>query len=309
MLIASTAKAGVGLNIQDRMCALHHMDAPWRPADVTQREGRLVRQGNQFDQVEIFRYAAIGTFDAFSWQVLERKQSFIEQLCSLRPGQRRITDLDADIRASFRNVKAIASGDVRLIREIELEEKVREMTRSQAAHAKAAARARGRIESRREDIGRYRAQLGILDELATRRPGRVRCRCRRPRCSATADGERDRRPCRRRAAHNLVARAITTRDRVPDRPPSTAHRSLRGATSGDYAVVALGAPIAAANRLQPARARQGDDGPAACANLLSKRREDLRTLSAAGWRTLTPTSRSSPRNPNANGRTPTSSLS
>ena len=237
VLIASTAKAGVGLNIQDRMCALHHMDAPWRPADVTQREGRLVRQGNQFDEVEIFRYAAIGTFDAFSWQVLERKQSFIEQLCSLRPGQRRVTDLDADIRASFRNVKAIATGDIRLVREIELEQRVDDMHRSQSAHRSATGRARHRIDRRHDDIATFESALGRLAEVGAADPATAQAEP-----SEAVFRDADGRVIAERAdieMRHLVARALRARDRGPlgtiNGAPIHAWRN-----AGDFAVVAIG---------------------------------------------------------------------
>src|SRR5690606_15054578 len=84
VLIGSTEKMGVGTNVQARAIALHHVDAPWRPSDVTQREGRLVRQGNQNDQVQVFRYATEGSFDAYMWGTLARKAAFIEQVLSGR---------------------------------------------------------------------------------------------------------------------------------------------------------------------------------------------------------------------------------
>ncbi len=166
VLIASTARAGVGLNIQDRMVALHHLDAPWRPADVTQRVGRMLRQGNHYDEVSEFRYASVGTFDSYTWQTLERKQGFIEQLCSLRPGQRRITDLDADVRKGFRNVKAIASGDPRMLREIELADRVQELQTSQNAHRTGVLRAGRELTVRRDDLVLYGEWAQLLEGLA-----------------------------------------------------------------------------------------------------------------------------------------------
>lgn len=76
ILIGSTFKLGLGVNVQDRLIALHHLDVPWRPADMTQREGRILRQGNRNKTVSIFRYITEGSFDAYSWQLLETKTAF-----------------------------------------------------------------------------------------------------------------------------------------------------------------------------------------------------------------------------------------
>lgn len=82
ILLGSTFKLGLGVNIQDRLIALHHIDVPWRPADMTQREGRIIRQGNMNSKVFIYRYITEGSFDAYSWQLLETKQRFITDLLS-----------------------------------------------------------------------------------------------------------------------------------------------------------------------------------------------------------------------------------
>ena len=75
-LIGSTSKMGAGTNVQDRLIALHHLDVPWRPSDIEQQEGRILRQGNRNRKVKIFRYVTEGTFDAYSWQLIENKQKF-----------------------------------------------------------------------------------------------------------------------------------------------------------------------------------------------------------------------------------------
>ena len=80
VLIGSTWKLGVGVNVQDHLIAIHHLDVPWRPSDMTQREGRIIRQGNLNDKVFVYRYVTEGTFDAYSWQLLETKQRFINKL-------------------------------------------------------------------------------------------------------------------------------------------------------------------------------------------------------------------------------------
>ena len=82
VLIGSTSKLGTGVNVQERLVAIHHLDIPWKPSDIVQREGRLIRQGNTNDKVFRFRYITAGTFDAYSWQLLENKQRFISQFMS-----------------------------------------------------------------------------------------------------------------------------------------------------------------------------------------------------------------------------------
>ena len=77
VLLGSTAKMGAGTNVQTRLAALHHIDCPWRPADIEQREGRILRRGNSFKKVKLFKYVTEGTFDAYNWSILENKQKFI----------------------------------------------------------------------------------------------------------------------------------------------------------------------------------------------------------------------------------------
>src|SRR5262249_40880871 len=80
VLIGSTSKLGTGTNVQKRLCALHHLDAPWKPAEVEQRDGRILRQGNDWPEVAIYRYVTEGSFDAYMWQTLETKARFIAQI-------------------------------------------------------------------------------------------------------------------------------------------------------------------------------------------------------------------------------------
>ena len=94
VLIGSTAKMGPGMNVQDRLIALHHLDVPWKPSDIEQQEGRIIRQGNMFPQVKIFRYITKGTFDAYSWQLLENKQKFISQIMTSKSPVRSADDID-----------------------------------------------------------------------------------------------------------------------------------------------------------------------------------------------------------------------
>ena len=112
ILIGSTAKLGLGVNIQDKLIALHHLDIPWRPADMRQREGRIIRQGNTNPEVFIYRYITEGSFDAYSWQLLETKQRFITSLLSGSLGARSSTDIDLDsVVLDYAEVKALAVGN------------------------------------------------------------------------------------------------------------------------------------------------------------------------------------------------------
>lgn len=110
ILIGSTFKLGLGVNIQDRLIALHHIDVPWRPADMTQREGRILRQGNANPQVYIYRYITEGSFDAYSWQLLETKQRFISGLLSGSLTTRSGADIE-DTVLDYAEVKALAVGN------------------------------------------------------------------------------------------------------------------------------------------------------------------------------------------------------
>ena len=107
VLIGSTFKLGIGANVQTKLKAIHHLDVPWRPADMTQREGRILRRGNENNDVIIFRYISEGSFDAYSWQILETKQRFISQFLSGSTYQRSIEDLDDNV-LTYAEVKAIA---------------------------------------------------------------------------------------------------------------------------------------------------------------------------------------------------------
>ena len=110
ILIGSTFKLGLGVNVQDRLIALHHLDVPWRPADMTQREGRILRQGNMNTKVKIFRYITEGSFDAYSWQLLETKARFIAGLLSGSLADRSGSDID-DVVLNYAEVKALAIGN------------------------------------------------------------------------------------------------------------------------------------------------------------------------------------------------------
>lgn len=125
VLIGSTEKMGTGANIQARAIALHHVTAPWRPADIAQREGRILRQGNQNDEVQIFRYVTEHSFDEYSWQTLERKARFINQVMTHNLNERTAEDItQSDEEVSYAQVKAIASGNPLLLEEARLKNQV-----------------------------------------------------------------------------------------------------------------------------------------------------------------------------------------
>ncbi|MCD7735498.1 MAG: DEAD/DEAH box helicase family protein, partial [Lachnospiraceae bacterium] len=110
ILIGSTAKMGAGTNVQDRLVALHHLDVPWKPSDLEQRGGRILRQGNQNKKVKIFRYVTEGTFDAYSWQTLETKQKFISQIMTSKSPVRSAEDVD-DTALTYAEIKALATSN------------------------------------------------------------------------------------------------------------------------------------------------------------------------------------------------------
>ncbi len=119
VLIGSTFKLGLGVNVQERLVAVHHLDIPWRPADMTQRQGRILRQGNTCDSVEIHRYITEGSFDAYSWQLLETKQRFISKLLEGSISERSGSDVD-DTVLSYAEVKALAVGNPLIKKRVEI---------------------------------------------------------------------------------------------------------------------------------------------------------------------------------------------
>lgn len=132
ILLGSTFKLGMGVNVQDRLVAIHHLDVPWRPADMTQREGRILRQGNQNDKVQIFRYITEGSFDAYSWQLLETKQRFISELLEGSLADRSGSDVESTV-LSYAEVKALAIGNPLVKQRVET---ANELSRVLALHRK-----------------------------------------------------------------------------------------------------------------------------------------------------------------------------
>lgn len=123
VLLGSTEKMGTGLNVQDKLIALHNLDAPWRPADLTQRNGRILRQGNENDEVSIFNYITEQTFDAYLWQILEQKQRYISQIMTRRSALRSCEDVD-EVVLQYAEFKALAVSDPKIKRKMEVDNEV-----------------------------------------------------------------------------------------------------------------------------------------------------------------------------------------
>ncbi len=123
ILMGSTQKMGAGTNVQDRLIAMHDLDCPWRPRDLTQRKGRIERQGNRNPLVHVYRYVTEGTFDAYLWQTVEKKQQFISQIMTSKSPARSCEDVDATA-LSFAEIKALCAGDPRIKERMELDVEV-----------------------------------------------------------------------------------------------------------------------------------------------------------------------------------------
>jgi len=165
VLVGSTEKMGVGTNVQDRAVALHHLDCPWRPADLAQRDGRILRQGNQNSEVRILRYVTEGSFDTYMWQTVERKARFIGQLMRGRLDVREIEDI-GDAALSYAEVKALAAGDERLIEQAQVEAEVTRLARLERAWARNQDRLRSQVTSGEERIVKLRAELDAAEAAA-----------------------------------------------------------------------------------------------------------------------------------------------
>jgi len=168
VILGSTPKMGEGTNVQKRLVALHHLDAPWRPADIEQREGRILRQGNQNEYVKIFRYVTEGSFDAYMWQTLETKCRFIAQVMIGDATMRRAEDVDA-AALTYAEVKAIASGNPLVIEKAAVDAEVMRFTRLKKQHAESQYQMRYRIKTLGESTQICeRAIANIREDLRTR---------------------------------------------------------------------------------------------------------------------------------------------
>lgn len=133
IIIGSTQKMGTGTNIQDRLIALHHIDCPYRPSDIEQREGRIIRQGNMNDTVTVYRYVTLQSFDAYLWQIVESKQRFISQVMTDKVISRTVDDIDESV-LSFAEIKAIASGNPLIKEKMEVDNDVNRLQLLKTSH-------------------------------------------------------------------------------------------------------------------------------------------------------------------------------
>ena len=168
ILLGSTPKMGEGTNVQRRLVALHHLDAPWRPADIEQRDGRILRQGNTNEYVKVFRYVTEGSFDAYMWQTLETKCRFIAQVMTGDATMRRAEDVDA-AALTYAEVKAIASGNPLVTEKATIDAEVLRLTRLKKQHADSQYQMRYRIKTFAESAQIAERNIaGIREDLRTR---------------------------------------------------------------------------------------------------------------------------------------------
>jgi N12 class adenine-specific DNA methylase len=163
VLLGSTSKMGTGTNVQKRLVALHHLDAPWKPAEVEQREGRILRQGNENKEVAIYRYVTEGSFDAYMWQALETKARFIAQVMNGTSGVRRAEDIGGQ-ELSYAEVKAIASGNPAVLTLAEADAELQRLAILKRNHADEQYVARRNLRELPEAIERLKARIAGLEQ-------------------------------------------------------------------------------------------------------------------------------------------------
>src|SRR5207247_3218697 len=167
VLLGSTQKMGTGTNVQKRLVALHHLDAPWKPAEVEQRDGRILRQGNENEEVAIYRYVTEGSFDAYMWQALETKARFISQVMTGDNAARRAEDIGGQ-ELSYAEVKAIASGNPAVLTLAESDAELQRLAILKKNHADEQFLARRKLRELPEAIARLTERLaGLTTDLAT----------------------------------------------------------------------------------------------------------------------------------------------
>ena len=223
VLVGSTEKMGVGTNVQARAVALHHLDCPWRPADIQQREGRILRQGNQNSEVDIIRYVTEGSFDGFMWQTVARKAQFIAQVMRGRLDIREIEDV-GDAALSYHEVKALATGNPLLLDQAALQAEVTKLERLERSHHRERDRLRWTRRQREHDITILHAEI---DEALAAQSRRI---------DTAADKFQitvgDKQANDRKTGHRLL------RDTLLDlaKPPARPQQHI--ATIGGFAVIA-----------------------------------------------------------------------
>lgn len=180
VLLGSTAKCGAGTNIQDKLIALHHLDCPWRPSDLEQREGRIIRQGNENKAVDVYRYVTEATFDAYLYQTIENKQRFISQIMTSKSPVRSMEDVD-EATLSYAEVKALCAGNPLIKEKMDLDVDVTKLKVAKANHAaqqysledrvrknlpESISRVEQRIAGLKSDLEHFAAQPTVLEGIS-----------------------------------------------------------------------------------------------------------------------------------------------
>jgi N12 class adenine-specific DNA methylase len=168
ILIGSTEKMGAGTNVQQRLKALHHLDAPWRPRDIEQREGRILRQGNLNPEIDLYRYVTEGSFDAYMWQTLETKARFIQQVMNGQTSVRCAEDLDGGA-LTYAEIKAIASGNPAVMEKVKIDTEIRKLDQLRAVHLNQQHKIRLEIRSLPPEIRERQEKIERLAADITRR--------------------------------------------------------------------------------------------------------------------------------------------
>jgi N12 class adenine-specific DNA methylase len=168
ILLGSTEKMGTGTNVQKRLIALHHLDAPWRPRDIEQREGRILRQGNDNPEIQIHRYVTEGSFDAYMWQVLETKARFINQVMNGSVTVRQAEDLEASA-LTYAEIKAIASGNPAVMEKVKVDTEIRKLDQLRSSHLNQQHNIRWQVKGLPDQIERARKyHAAVSADILTR---------------------------------------------------------------------------------------------------------------------------------------------
>lgn len=201
VLVGSTEKMGTGMNVQERLIAIHHLDAPWRPADIEQRIGRMLRQGNRYPEVYAFVYITEESFDGYIWQILETKARFIEQVMSGQVDAREVDDV-SDTVLSMGEIKALASGNPKVIRRVTLQNEIGKL---ESLH-------RAWLENRnqmRSRIKRHELSLGDSDQSIAFYERAIQTRNEHPAGNAFRMTLRDKIYSERKVAGELIGKLAT----------------------------------------------------------------------------------------------------
>jgi N12 class adenine-specific DNA methylase len=168
ILLGSTEKMGAGTNVQRKLVAEHHLDAPWRPRDIEQREGRILRQGNENPEVDIYRYVTEGSFDAYMWQTLETKARFIQQVMNGSVTVRHAEDLDSGA-LTYAEIKAIASGNPAVMEKVKVDTEIRKLDQLRSSHINQQHNIRWQVRNIPDHIRRAKETAeSIHADIATR---------------------------------------------------------------------------------------------------------------------------------------------